>query len=64
MAARTAGQCPANDRVAGQCGRRRIANFSLNGYARTTNLRLQQLPVISQQTVWACGTRTAVYQPD
>ena len=41
----------------------RSANFSLNGYARPTNARLQQLPVVSQQTVWACGTSTAASLP-
>jgi lipid A ethanolaminephosphotransferase len=41
----------------------RADRFSLNGYTRQTNPRLEQEPVISFSHVEACGTSTAVSVP-
>lgn len=41
----------------------RVANFSLNGYARPTNPELARLPVISWRNAWSCGTNTAASVP-
>ncbi|MDO9451065.1 MAG: phosphoethanolamine--lipid A transferase [Rugosibacter sp.] len=41
----------------------RADRFSLNGYQRDTNPRLQQKNVISFTNFWACGTSTAVSIP-
>ncbi len=38
----------------------RAANFSLNGYARTTNPRLSRLQIINFSQAQACGTSTSV----
>jgi len=38
----------------------RAKNFSLNGYARTTNPELEQLPVVSFADAYSCGTSTAI----
>ena len=37
----------------------RADHFQLNGYARSTNPRLSQLPVVSFRNVSSCGTATA-----
>ncbi|KQV60456.1 hypothetical protein ASC95_03110 [Pelomonas sp. Root1217] len=41
----------------------RSMNFSLNGYARTTNPELSKLPVVSLRQVTSCGTATAASLP-
>ena len=41
----------------------RAANFSLNGYARSTNPELAKLPVINWRNAWSCGTNTAASLP-
>ena len=41
----------------------RSANFSLNGYPRPTNPKLQSLPVLSYRQVTSCGTSTAASLP-
>lgn len=41
----------------------RAANFSLNGYGRTTNPELATLPVVSFTGVSSCGTSTAESVP-
>lgn len=41
----------------------RSMNFSLNGYARTTNPELSKLPVVSLRDVTSCGTATAASLP-
>lgn len=41
----------------------RADRFSLNGYPRETNPRLQKLNVFSLPNFWACGTSTAVSVP-
>ncbi len=41
----------------------RADHFSLNGYARQTNPRLEKVELISFKNFWACGTSTAVSVP-
>lgn len=41
----------------------RAANFSLNGYARKTNPRLEALDIINYPDVTSCGTDTATSVP-
>ena len=41
----------------------RADHFSLNGYARATNVQLSQLPVASFRQVMSCGTNTATSLP-
>ncbi|MBL1320818.1 MAG: phosphoethanolamine--lipid A transferase [Methylophaga sp.] len=41
----------------------RADHFSLNGYSRKTNPRLEQEDIINFNNVWSCGTSTAVSVP-
>lgn len=41
----------------------RADHFSLNGYAKKTNPRLEQENIINFSNVWSCGTSTAVSVP-
>jgi lipid A ethanolaminephosphotransferase len=41
----------------------RADHFSLNGYDRKTNPRLEQEDIINFDNVWSCGTSTAVSVP-
>ena len=41
----------------------RAANFSLNGYQRATNPRLEKERILNFANTWSCGTSTAISVP-